>query len=209
LPPCASAWCCVVLLCNSRPKTAPNEGIGIKDRGLVCTMLGLCGRGSGAARGLRALGLLLQRGDGGGRRCRSAPCGNVCSSFLEGKYGLGGIKALLSVGLSASCIVYGGVEGAMGACLELCNGEVPARLLAVCIEGEGMHMVVYRSRCPRTAVIRSPTRPHSRPRARDGEQHRGKAHTGAWNVPKRCQQRRRRAAGGGWLWRIPDPRLSA
>jgi hypothetical protein len=104
-------------------------------------MLGLCGRGSGAARGLRALGLLLQRGEGG----------NVYSSFLEGKDGLGGIKALFSVGLSASCIVYGGVEGAMGACLELCNGRVPARLLAVCIEGEGMHMVVYRSRCPRTA----------------------------------------------------------
>jgi hypothetical protein len=114
-------------------------------------MLGLCGRGSGAARGLRALGLLLQRGEGGGCRCRSAPCGNVYSSFLEGKDGLGGIKALFSVGLSASCIVYGGVEGAMGACLELCNGRVPARLLAVCIEGEGMHMVVYRSRCPRTA----------------------------------------------------------
>jgi hypothetical protein len=86
--------------------------MGIKERGLVCTMLDLRGRGSGATRGQRALLLLLQRGVSGGRLCRSKPLANVCSSFLEGKDGLGVINALFSVGLSASCIVYGGVAGA-------------------------------------------------------------------------------------------------
>jgi hypothetical protein len=167
------------LLCSSPPKTAPNEGIGIKDRGLVCTILGLCGRGSGATRGLRALVLVLQRGECGGRLWRSALYVGVYSSFLDGKDGLGGIKALFSVGLSASCIVHGSVVCAVtvGACLELCNGTTgcgacrlaSARLFTVCMEGEGMHMEVYRSRCLRTVRCDQAARPAAQSdRAREG-----------------------------------------
>jgi hypothetical protein len=95
----------------------------------------------------------------------------VCSSFLEGKDGLGVMNALFSVGLSASCIVYGGVEGAMsvGASMGLCKEETgygacklaPERPFTVCMEGEGMHMVVYRSRCPHT-VHCNQTNKHAR-----------------------------------------------
>lgn len=89
--------------------------------------------------------------------CRSGLWVKVCSSFLEGNEELGAKNALLSVGLSASCMLC---EGAMGAVSRfmltvLCNARseygcwrlFPDNLFTVCREGEGMHMVVYRSRC--------------------------------------------------------------
>jgi hypothetical protein len=63
----------------------------MKDRALVCTILGRRGRGEGASRGQRAVGWRLVQG--------------VKECFLEGNEELGVKNALFSVGLSASCIV--------------------------------------------------------------------------------------------------------
>jgi hypothetical protein len=114
----------------------------------------------------------------------------VYSSLLEGKDELGGIKALFSVGLSASCIVYGGVVCAVAvcACREGCNGETksgacrlaPARLFTVCMEGEGRHMEVYRSRRSRTVRCDQAARPAAQSdRARGKGRCTAARHTGA------------------------------
>jgi hypothetical protein len=89
--------------------------------------------------------------------CRSGLWVKVCSSFLEGNEELGAKNALLSVGLSAFCMLC---EGAMGAVSRFMLTEVGSarsgygawRLFMDCLfmdcrEGEGMHMAVYRSRC--------------------------------------------------------------
>jgi hypothetical protein len=194
--------------------------MGIKERGLVCTMLDLRGRGSGATRGQRALLLLLQRGVSGGRLCRSKPLANVCSSFLEGKDGLGVINALFSVGLSASCIVYGGVAGAVstGAYRVLCEAETgygacrlaPERLFTVCMEGEGMYMVVYRSRCPRTARCEQTdkhvhtTGPREKGKG-NREQQRSETEGGAERTEATPAAKK---AGRGWWFGAEDTRSS-
>jgi hypothetical protein len=68
-------------------------------------MLGLRSLGEGANRGQRLLVLLLQRCRYGADVCRSRLWVKVCSSFLEGNEELGVKNALLSVGLSASCML--------------------------------------------------------------------------------------------------------
>lgn len=97
LMPFPFAW---PLLWFSPPKTAPNEGKGMNDRGLVCTMLGLwifvCGAG-GRQRARRG-----QRGACGKAKGKLEQCARDWSSVLEGKEELGVEKAFFQVEVSAS-----------------------------------------------------------------------------------------------------------
>jgi hypothetical protein len=119
-------------------------------------MLGWRSLGEGANRGQRVLALLLQCCMYGVDLCWPGLWVKVCSSFLEGNEELGAKNALLSVGLSASCMLC---EGAMGAVsrfmlTEVCSAKseygawrlFPDCLFMDCRESEGMHMAVYRSR---------------------------------------------------------------
>jgi hypothetical protein len=154
---------CGPLLCSSPPNTAPNEGIGIKDRGLVWTMLGLQNRGEGAGREQRVLVLLLQHCVCGRAADGWGQCVNVCSSFLEGNKELGVENALFNVGLSAFCNLFGEAMCvvSLGSCRGLCNAVTatgygtcslaPEKLFTDCTVGVSMYMVVYRSRCPDAA----------------------------------------------------------
>jgi hypothetical protein len=88
--------------------------------------------------------------------CRLGLWVKVCSSFLEGNEELGAKNALLSVGLSASCMLCEGAMGAVSRSMltEMCSARSEYgvwRLFLDCLftdcrEGEGMHMAVYRLR---------------------------------------------------------------
>ncbi len=91
------------MLWGCPPKTAPNDGIGINDRALVCTMLGLRLLVGGVDLGDRRVDELDTRGSCGEVYGRLQVWVKDCSSFLQGNGELGveAENALLRVGLSA------------------------------------------------------------------------------------------------------------